>query len=284
MTKAKPNKLSRLKQWFTVEDAAKHLSETLDAPVTEADLLQLALDGRLTLSVRFATPTEGRPVKIVSGEDAEQQKMPNRKSERTGELGSRVWLKDGRVLEVENDVVQIEGVWDLPMIGAERFDVEHRYQILTDGLPVTSTSHDGALLSHENGLIVQLVQRLPRKDTGNKTTAALLSNKPRDYRPARELPDDAVFVVRAEKLGAFSKSLEEQPVALEKPLGKRQLDTLLVIIAGTMKHAELDWTPPQKAADIIEAETKDLGARVSSRTILEYLNKIGQALEDKTPE
>ena len=51
--------LYKLKEWLTAPDAAAHLSMALVEDVTEADVLQLALDGQLTLSVNFVNPTSG---------------------------------------------------------------------------------------------------------------------------------------------------------------------------------------------------------------------------------
>ena len=54
-------KLFNLKQWLTVEDAAKHLSIVFGEPVSKADVFRLALDGELTLSVRFVNGANARP-------------------------------------------------------------------------------------------------------------------------------------------------------------------------------------------------------------------------------
>ena len=42
-----------LKEWLTVPDAAKRLSVIFGEEVTEADVLRLALDGHLKLSIYF---------------------------------------------------------------------------------------------------------------------------------------------------------------------------------------------------------------------------------------
>lgn len=53
MVELRVSKLFKLKDWLTVEDAARHLSGVFSEPVSEADILRLALDRRLTLSVNF---------------------------------------------------------------------------------------------------------------------------------------------------------------------------------------------------------------------------------------
>jgi hypothetical protein len=47
------SKLLKLKDWLTLDDAAKHLSIMFEEVVTKADVLRLACDGRLTLSVNM---------------------------------------------------------------------------------------------------------------------------------------------------------------------------------------------------------------------------------------
>ena len=45
------SKLLKLKTWLTLDDAARHLSLMFGETVSKADVLRLALDGRLTLSI-----------------------------------------------------------------------------------------------------------------------------------------------------------------------------------------------------------------------------------------
>ncbi len=51
--KQKPliSKLLKVREWFTVPETAKHLSMMFGEEITEADILRLALDGKLKLSV-----------------------------------------------------------------------------------------------------------------------------------------------------------------------------------------------------------------------------------------
>ena len=63
-------KLLKLKEWLTVPDAARHLSILFEEEVAEADVLRLALDGHLTLSVLFVNHTHARCGSIVPLERA----------------------------------------------------------------------------------------------------------------------------------------------------------------------------------------------------------------------
>ncbi|PUA20340.1 hypothetical protein C7W93_11410 [Glaciimonas sp. PCH181] len=50
-------KLFNLKKWLTVQEAARRLSNVCGSEITEADVLCLALDGHLKLSVNFVNHT-----------------------------------------------------------------------------------------------------------------------------------------------------------------------------------------------------------------------------------
>lgn len=51
------SKLFAFKEWLTVSDAARHLSIVFGEDVTETDVLRLAADRRLCMSVRFVNHT-----------------------------------------------------------------------------------------------------------------------------------------------------------------------------------------------------------------------------------
>src|SRR5215472_4776769 len=70
-------KLFNLKYWLTLPDAARHLSMLLGEDVNEADVLRLALDGHLTLSVNFVNYTMGRCGRVISSGDAKWITVPS---------------------------------------------------------------------------------------------------------------------------------------------------------------------------------------------------------------
>ena len=65
----------------------------------------------------------------------------------------------------------------------------------------------------------------------------------------------------------------------DKPLGEKERGTLLKIIAGLAKAADVDISKPSKAAQSIEALIQDVGATVSARAIENHLNRIPDLLE-----
>jgi hypothetical protein len=70
------NKLLKLKSWLTVPDAARHLSILSGQEITEADVLRLAMDRHLTLSMYIVSPQVALIGKIIPHSDAEFEEEP----------------------------------------------------------------------------------------------------------------------------------------------------------------------------------------------------------------
>jgi hypothetical protein len=70
-------KLFNLKEWLTVADAARHLSIAFGEDVTEADVLRLALDGRLRLSVYFVNHVKARCGNVVTWDETDWTLIPD---------------------------------------------------------------------------------------------------------------------------------------------------------------------------------------------------------------
>ncbi len=143
-------KLLKLKEWLTVPDAARHLSILFGEDVLEADILQLALDGHLTLSVHFVNHAQAQCGKIVPLADAERRVIQIDENSFFYIIDG-ICIGDDRVFSYSKDITSFDGVWDLAMLGAERIDVEHKYQCLTGGPMVDLTNLEGPLVNHPNG-------------------------------------------------------------------------------------------------------------------------------------
>ena len=80
--------LLKLREWLTVEEAARHLSNIASEPVSQADILRLVLDGHLVLSVRFVNGAYANVGPEVPVEDVEQFDVPMIKLNSLGEEDS----------------------------------------------------------------------------------------------------------------------------------------------------------------------------------------------------
>lgn len=144
MNKPASFKLLKFKTWLTLADAAKHLSNICEGKVTEADILQLALDRHIKLSVKFINPVKATRGKVVGCEGTEWREIPSevvdkleegminnytiKENGKVFELMSKD-LGDGRFLNLNPGVITIPaGIFDLPMIGYSRIAVECKHQ------------------------------------------------------------------------------------------------------------------------------------------------------------
>jgi len=264
MTKGK---LFNLKKWLTVPAAAKHLSVMFEEDVSEADVLRLVLDGHLTLSVDFVNHASGRLGKVISYKEIEwresffERQCAVRKAEQLGDspegkeamrlameipsisIPMSLFLGGERYLACGKKVVSINGIWDLSMVGSERLDIEHEYQMLTDGPVVELTCLEGVLVEREGGQMCQLCDSFDQNEYQSGSTAQLekirehitsnnigkvksekllerhkkkrqeylevrkKNNYEDDYYPAGGLPKDSVLVVRTQALLDLQKKL-----------------------------------------------------------------------------
>jgi hypothetical protein len=273
-------KLFNLKQWLTVPDAARHLSVLFGEDVSEADVLHLALNGCLTLSVEFVNHAAARCGPVVPLKDAKFITVLSPINGERIDLVEGVEIGD-QVIEHDEKIVTLGGVWDLKMQGAERIDVKNLYQSLTDGPSVDLQSLTGPIVFHQSGLHCQLQSHFSDNECFSPENLKKPRNHPSNYYPADGLPDDSVLVVRTSALRDLEARLAEPDQKAEKPLQKRERDTLLVIIAALAELPKIDVKKPSSAAVAIEGQTIRMGVRVSARRIEDHLNRIPAALEDR---
>jgi hypothetical protein len=243
-------------------DAAKHLSGVCGEEVTEADILRLALDGHLTLSVNFANHAYVKSQKVVYFDEEELRNsvkqgiyppefkfsnMPFSKDKLM--LATRI--DEGKFLtrEHDNNILEIEGVWDLPMIGGETIYVQSKYHELTGGPSVDLISIDGCFVARNEDNICVLqdsfnhyyddyygyraqwqvqidkLRRLElsknnnprkekilllRKEKAHKYYKILADwNKRDNYFEAGNLPEDSILVVRTDALREFEQLISD---------------------------------------------------------------------------
>ena len=172
-----------LRAWLTVPEAAHNLSILFGDDVSEADVLRLALDGRLTLSVHFVNGATARCGKTVPVAEYDFE---------------GVSLDNGNVFSGSGEIITIEGVWDLSMIGVEKSELERKYQLLTGGPHVQYISNYGPVVNRPDGTWARILSHLSEIRPEDKLNSPY--NHPDNYYPAYGLPSDAVLVVRTSAL------------------------------------------------------------------------------------
>ena len=239
--------LFKLKKWLTVKDSARHLSTILAEEVSEADVLRLALDGHLRLSINFVNGAKAKCGQFV--EEMEWKEIQPEKAAKAGlpprirkylDLGDELYLKLGK------KVTTIKGVWDLTMFGGEKLAVENEYQQLTGGPPVKGICWEGAIVEGQDGQICQLQNSFIPVESetpqGDKKKTRV------SYYPADVLPFDSVLVVRVSALLNLQERLSEESVE-RKPLKGRAETTYNNIIGALLEFIAGDSPGMEKHPD-----------------------------------
>jgi len=278
------SKLFKLKEWVTVSDAARHLSQIVNEPVSEADLYQMALDGHLKISVCFPNRAKARLGRVIPYKDVPRRVLPavDEKGPITYADGYPLYdLPEGKLPEsetpfihFEKEVVSIDGVWDLAMQGNERFDVEYDLQQLIGGPEVTMMNIEGTFLNRSDGAWAALQERFPDRviadaDGKKKTIKG-------SYYPAGGLGTDCTRVIRVSEIMALQSKLDGG--ALNKTVSTRERNTLLAIIGVLCKEAGFDYTKCAKTAGLIESTAALLGVSIGETTIESHLKKVSDAM------
>lgn len=265
------DKLFKIKQWLLLGDAAERLSKTFEERVTEADILQLALQGRLRLSANFVNGQTARPGTIVPYDKAKTFSVTPPGFDAPEELLRGVQISQTEVFDFDDDsMIGVSGIWDLPMIGGECLDIEHRYHLLTGGPEVTGVVLDGVFVASSGGRVCQLQARFDKQRDGRE-----------GFYPAGGLPDDVVIVVRPNALAEFEASLNDSPPgppSPDRPLATRARRTYLTIIAAQRNLLEAKGRGEIKT---LVSETERMGARVSEDTVAKILREVPDAVESR---
>lgn len=213
------NKLFGFKQWVTIPEAAQWLSVILEGPVTEADVMQLALEGHLPISVDLVNGAFANICKIVPLEDAETKEIP-------GLDGVPLRVVDGirlgerLVIQCTDEVGYIRGFWNLPMYGGDRFYIKNKYLELTHGPKDTSIYIDGTFLRGKDGCIFRLVEEYEAKSA--RVRAGNLVSNPQDFFPSASLPDDCALYVLTESITEFIEKIPNVKASTESPCQRQE--------------------------------------------------------------
>lgn len=262
------SKLLKLKRWLSLEDAAKHLTVVLEEEVEVKDVLGLALDGHLKLSVYVVNPTPAERGKIVPIEKAQKAPPVTIFGEEYLIKGMLLGIKlnEREVLELNGDPEAIDGLWDLPMIGNERLDVEHERLDLISGPEVNFWESGRTFVESPNGDLYQL-KVLPENENEDEDAS---------LQEAWCLPDDAFLVVKTEALLDFLASLSTEQPPQKQPKtreNERPYKLIAQLIKMVLPDADLNRGDQTHGA-LTGKLVGDEKLAVSPKTLKTYLNKI----------
>jgi hypothetical protein len=235
--------LRRLQDWLTLHETATELSAALGETVADHDVLRLALDGHLKLSIYLP-----------------------------GKVSARCEWRLDPAIDPKQTVREIQGLCDVPIKGRAKLQIEHDYHWMFESRHVPIDGPVGAVV--ETG---DLLCHLPpdRGETGFSTRSSSEFSRGFVYAVRRSALEEFIEHVA----GTMAPAVTEGPAVSDRQLGERERATLLTIVAALARLAGVDVSRPTKAAESIEAASIELGARVSARSIEDHLKRIPDALE-----
>lgn len=255
------NKLFKLRKWLTIADAAAHLTEVFTERITEADLMQLGLEGRLTLSVRFKLPISGREASMAG-------------DRRTTPVNDSVHLTDS-FATMHGNVKSFDGIFDLPLIGGETAILRGAEWSGSSEIPDDYWAFDEVMLRSEDGTLFALMEM-------KKSDHAFVEpfDSPENFNRMYWLPTtEAQLVIRTSALRALqAESFADEKQPLVNDLSTKERNTLLTIIGVLASAARIDIAKASKAGEVIESEAAKLGVQLSRRGVMTHLSRVTEAM------
>ena len=260
------SKLHKFREHLTIPEAARRLSISFEEEVSEADVLRLALDGHLRLSIDLVNG-----VTVQSGTEIIFDEAALKMAYFSGQYPKELqWVKlpsfwmaglfpdwpiedndeeimclyspriaRGRFWNASGEMTSIDGVWDLPMIGAEVFEIKRLYYEALDGTYVepqnfNATFFEGIFLQRGSD-VCQLLERrdfhLPSSTDDDPFSG---------YEPDKKFPEDSVLVVRTAVLRQFEQSLDDTPTLPKNPNVSKQLTSMIQASTKFWGNADRD--------------------------------------------
>lgn len=239
-------KLHKLKNWFSLAEAATILGAKWGEPVTGDDVLQFALEGHLTLSL-FANDLPARrvaPFTMLHGRGFNPGDDWKYEDNRDFLDGSLITAPEWVRVDDQDTVQHLNGPFHLELARAPGIRKWLRRLInhSTSSQPFNS---DGLYLSDPNETIWQVVRRsrLAPRDviTGADSTKQYTSYTGDTLFPSRE-----DLIVQREDIEAFERSLPIEEAIISSDIPPRAETTYLNIIAALLEAGSAGIPDPDK--------------------------------------
>ncbi|KMK85315.1 hypothetical protein [Pectobacterium brasiliense] len=290
-------KLFKLKEWLTVQETAKRLSTSFEEEINEADCLQLALDGHITISILCAHSQYAVKAKELL---ETKRKLFAKGITKTTNEGAYISLLDDEIFftneELDSEyltikrnggIVRLEhGIYDLPtpMIGAEELDVMRLFDIKQNRKPREFVNIEGPFIRYGENLynIMSSFNPIEYRTGENNKLAYFdsVTGKQIDFENYWSFfyPDDGLgeveFVFRRVNIEHFEQN------TLSGSDGKISLNEGLLVI-GSMLNAlkKAKTTSKRWTQDALKAEIGDIDNRLSARALDDYFSQANKAFK-----
>jgi hypothetical protein len=206
------SKVFKLKEWLPMGEAAHYLSDKLNEHVSQADLIRLAIDNHITLSVRLINSTMSNQGLAVTADQAEsimsnQIEYPKDYpfEMNSDEVPYRVItsspIEHGLYFK-KGHFTFVKGMFDLRWGDGKSLVLRSEYQKLTDGAPIEGEYAVSIYLCDSDDCVYELLALDDDKD--------ILECSSDDYYTANALPSDSQICVRMKNLNLFIDNILSQ--------------------------------------------------------------------------
>jgi len=172
--------------WLNLPDAAQYISYAAGKPFSEAAVLQLAMELRLTLSVIVDTPTWAHECEIVTY-DLDKLNAEIASGIYTEKLLWREWngnmeraspcLGGNKFLNAYDRFTSLQGLYDLPFFGDAWITVENKLWEVSGNQKTDRPARYGVFLEDGNGNIFRLKDIKPDQKAKLSDNALLVVKK-----------------------------------------------------------------------------------------------------------
>jgi hypothetical protein len=291
------SKLLRFKEWVTPNEAARHLSQSLDEPVSEADVFKFGLDEKLRFSARFPNGVGAIEWEEISELEARRLcdllspsgRVLDRWNPQRGADGRLIVCHESKFLR-ESDGQGSSFVWflngavlDLSMIGSEQLELANEFERLFAGGEILHANGGECIVTDSGGKLFTL-REFSARATEEEIAAGARTSDGVTNRSVRHLLNCGSFVVRPSSLARFLTQIEEPKVAdfPKSNLGARERDTLLKLAIGMAisgyRHspdAARSEAPAEIASDLMK-----LGIDMTDDTVRKWLKEAASVVFD----
>ena len=290
------SKLFKLKEYLLLDEAIAYLSSVLEEEVSIADIYQLALGYKITISVKFdgfIAVADGRifddnSEKKTHTIEIDRDFFTNAKLDKPYLMNKSDahLIKSNGFVFFDKELTYTSGIFDLSMEGSELSYIKHLYKesigAHSSGLMYPSS---GIILQNHNKYCLLKSLNLPSHIDEREKFHLMENAKNEEFHNCVNLKDhDHLLVIRTRELTRVIQSLEGKPEKepkKAKPLVSNERNSLLILIAALCKEADVDWNQRGITASLA-AMTDLLGVTLNDDTIRKIVKQIEPAITSRS--
>lgn len=296
-------KIYKLKKWLTIDETAQRLSIELGEEVTKADILQLAVEEQLRMSVYIPHDWEGRICDITTDREKADSEYTDVFTSEYGVLRFYKYSKcrDSQFIKVNPEIFCVRaGIYELKMIGQEKLDLEYD---LRESLNLEQSlvySLDGFYVQTANGTVIEIQTEFDTKELINEnvntaimeSVTAITSDECILHRslytessfypcPTINGIEGAFWCIQSAHIEEFLVSLDDGATNINNKLNLDNAMMLLGEVLQVVKSDRRRWTQGEIIDKILEKRQNENTTLkgLEQRTIEEYFSSANKRLK-----